>query len=178
MAPKAFTALRSLIDLDLSHNQLAELYLNSFEHLIRLNLSYNQLSSVMWSDLNKLVEMDLSHNQLNSIPWDLVSEWPALETFNYSGNVLNIIEVNPERDVYDTGTDQEWYDCWLRSCSNSYAYISVNKERYKFMRCRGHQTYSKCARRARQWKGDLSAGHTLILHLEDKFIKSVAKKSF
>ena len=178
IAPRAFRTLRSLVDLDLSHNQLTELYLNPFEHLIRLNLSYNQLLSVMCSDLKKMVELDLSHNQLNFIPWDLVSEWSDLETFNYSSNMLNTIEVNPARDSYDTGTGQEWYDCWLKSCSNSYAYISVNKEKYKFMRCRGHQPDSKCAQQARKWKEDLSSGHTLILNLEDKFIKSVEKKSF
>lgn len=176
--PKAFITLTSLIDLDLSHNQLTELYLNSFQHLIRLNLSYNQLSAVMWPDFNKLIEVDVSYNQLDFIPWGIVNRWPALETFNYSGNALSIIEVNPARDAYETGTDQEWYDCWLRSCSNAYAYISVNKERYKFMRCRGHEPDSKCAQRARQWKEDLSAGHTLILNLEDKFVKSVARKSF
>lgn len=183
-ASEIFRIFKSLLDLDLSHNKLTELYLSSFEHLLRLNLSHNQLSSIMWFDaddvssFNKLMELDISHNQLNSIPWDLVSRWTALKIFNYSRNTLNTIEINPKRDVYDTGVDREWYDCWLRSCSNSYAYISVNKERYKFMRCRGHQPDSKCTRQAKQWKKDLSEGHTLVLQMEDEFIKSVEKKSF
>ena len=82
---------------------------------------------------------------MNNIPWHLVDEWTSLDSFNYSGNHLNTIEIHPTRDAYDTGIDKEWYDCWLVSCGNAYAYISVNKERYKFMRCRGDQPHSQCA---------------------------------
>ncbi len=173
----ALTFLIGLMDLDISHNQLKQLTLSSLDHLIKLNLSYNQLSSLEWFSFEKLIEWDLSHNQLTYIQWDLVERLPDLKTFNYSGNALNMIEINPERDLYDTGVDQEWYDCWLTTCANTYAYISVNQERYKFMQCRGNKPNSRCIQLSQEWQDDLDAGHTLILRLRDKFIQSVDKKT-
>ena len=168
----ALIPLIGLMNLDISHNQLKQLTLSSLDHLIKLNLSYNQLSSLEWFSFEKLIEWDLSHNQLTYIQWDLVEGLPSLKTFNYSWNTLDVIEINPERDLYDTGVDQEWYDCWLTTCSNIYAYISVNQERYKFMQCRGDKPDSRCTQLSQEWQDDLDAGHTLILRLRDKFIQS------
>ncbi len=143
-APEVFSALDGVEDFNISHNQLKQIDVSAMRRLVRLNLSYNQLSDLGRLHFGRLAEWDASHNDLTFIPWDAVDEMQALTSFDYSANSLDRIEINPERDLYDTGVDKEWYDCWLRACGNIYAYISVNGERYKFMKCRGDQPNSQC----------------------------------
>ena len=54
----------------------------------------------------------------------------------------------------------------------------MNEERYKFMKCRGTKPKSRCTQLSQEWQKDLDADHTLILQMEDKFIKSFQKNGF
>ncbi|MDE0151663.1 MAG: leucine-rich repeat domain-containing protein [Bdellovibrionales bacterium] len=171
-------SLPSLIELNISHNQLERVVLGSLNSLIRLNLSYNQLSEIKGLHIDSLIELNISYNELRNIPWNVLDQLTHLTTFNYTGNSLSVVEINPKRDLYSTGVDEEEYDCWLGICKNAYAYIEVNKERYKFMRCRGTKPNSKCVQQAEQWKKDLDRGYTLILQMDGQFIISVNKRGF
>lgn len=179
MPPGFFLSLPTLVELNISHNHLKRVVLGSLNSLIRLNLSYNLLFEITGLRINSLIELDVSYNELRNIPWNLLDQLTNLTTFNYEGNSLGVVEINPKRDLYSTGVDEERYDCWwFGVCKNAYAYVEVNKERYKFMRCRGDKPNSKCSQLAQQWRRDLDLGYTLILQMDDQFIKSVRKRGF
>ena len=183
VASNALNSLYNLVNLNISHNQISYLSSEVFarlSRLINLNLSYNQLAELglgIFSQLSNLVTLDVSNNELNSLEWQVLEGLDSLQTLKYSNNPLEQIIINPHRDSYKTGADREWYDCLLTSCWNNYAYISINKSRYKYMKCRGNDSDSRCYRLAETWKQDLDAGYFLIVQLthNGQQIESVQK---
>lgn len=186
VASNALNSLHNLVNLDLSHNQIARLSHEVFAnlpHLVNLNLAYNQiteLGSGIFSQLYSLVMLNVSHNELNSLEWSALEGLNSLEVLKYSSNPLEQIIINPQRDLYKTGIDREWYDCLFTSCWNNYAYIAINKTKYKYMKCRGNDSDSRCHHLAEAWKQDLDEGYFLAVELKHngQQIESVQRYEF
>ena len=180
---RAVNSLTELIELDLSFNQMSRMNaqsFNSLSQLVRLDLSHNRLTSIengAFSFLRNLIFLDLSNNNLTSMDWSVFSAMTRLETLNYSTNPLENVLIDPQRDVYTTGWDKDWYECWAIDCWNTYAFIEVNNQKYKWMQCQGSSNGddSHCARTAKVWLENLEQGYSLILQLKrgGERIKSV-----
>ena len=183
VASNALNSLYNLVNLNISHNQISSLSSEVFAHLsrlINLNLSYNQLAELglgVFNSLYVLTTLDVSHNELHSLEWLVLEGLNSLQTLKYANNPLEQIIINPQRDSYRTGADREWYDCLLTSCWNNYAYISINKSKYKYMKCRGNDSNSRCYRLAETWKQNLDTGYFLVVELthNGEQIESVQK---
>lgn len=168
----ALSYLYTLVNLNLSHNYIEEISfqdLAGLYSLVNLNISYNQISELapgIFNQLHQLVTLDISNNELNSLEWQAFENLKVLEVLKYSNNPLDQIIINPQRDFYKTGSDKEWYDCWLTSCWNNYAYIAIDKKKYKYMKCRGNDSDSHCHQLAEMWNQDLNEGYFLVVKLK------------
>ena len=163
--------LNNLTLLDFSFNQIQHIArddLQGLYRLVKLNLSHNHIHTIeqtAFIQLFNLVDLNLSHNQVPDINWKEIENLGHLNKFNYSHNPLNEVIINPLRDFYQIGTDQEIYDCLVMNCWNNYAYITINRQKYKFLNCRGRAEDSKCAEQANKWQTLLDEGHSLKLTL-------------
>ena len=174
-----------LIDLDLSFNQIQNIdakNFNSLVQLVRLNLSHNNLTSMnggAFRFLQNLRFLDFSNNNLTDIDWPALEALPQLETLNYSRNPLNLVIIDPARDSYTSGWNKQWYECWAIDCWNTYAFLEVNNQKYKWMECQGEGgSDSHCAAVASVWLKNLNEGYSLILKLKQntEHIKSVFRR--
>lgn len=81
--------LVNVTELNLSHNQLTQVYKLNFNSLERLNLSHNRITSAKLKKLPKnVIHLDLAHNQITYLPVDFM-KLKNLRSLELAGNPLN-----------------------------------------------------------------------------------------
>jgi hypothetical protein len=97
IAPKSFSRMENLVELDLSSNQLEDLdTLSDMPSLERLSLRANRLRVLTGLEgLPRLTTLDLSHNELEDVV--RLYELSSLKALDLSGNALN--DLDEMRDI-------------------------------------------------------------------------------
>ncbi|KAI7904372.1 uncharacterized protein BX663DRAFT_504838 [Cokeromyces recurvatus] len=119
--PDSISHMHSLIELDVSFNNLNSLLpttFNELKQLRHLNLSYNRIQSLpdtstIFSRCNELIMLDLSHNQLSILPLRIVDELVRLTkdnhlrlinlSYNYFDLLPNVLLAQTELQVIIKG---------------------------------------------------------------------------
>lgn len=81
--------LVNLTELNLSHNELAQVHKMNFDQLDKLDLSYNRITSAKLKKLPKnVVHLNLAHNEITYLPVDFM-KLKKLRSLELAGNPLN-----------------------------------------------------------------------------------------
>ena len=162
----------------------------------RINFSKNALFSPdldMFEEMNDLEFIDWSHNPLSN---SFIREWQwfveeetdkfgdlrDLEQVNFSHTSVRVtkdnqrspsILIDPSRDVYETGTGTQWFDCLLVPCWKNHAYLKVNNKTYIWPVCEGDDPGDECDLIAKSWAEKLEKGNRLLVRFRTAIINTV-----